>query len=59
MASADQLLLYQRTANSARRLLEAVGLKRQPRDVTPTLDEYLRSKRDREVEDADYAEAKA
>jgi hypothetical protein len=33
--------LYQRTANSLRRLLEAVGIKRQPRDVTPALKAYL------------------
>jgi hypothetical protein len=34
----DQLDLYQRTANSLRRLLEAVGLQRRPRDVSvPTL----------------------
>ena len=34
-ASADDLDLYQRTANSLRRLLEAVGLQRRARDVTP------------------------
>jgi hypothetical protein len=43
-ASADQLLLYQRTASSARRLFESVGIKRRARDITPTLDEYLASK---------------
>jgi hypothetical protein len=36
----DQLDLYQRTANSLRRLLEAVGLQRRPRDVTPDPLEY-------------------
>jgi hypothetical protein len=35
------LELYQRTANSLRRLLEAVGIKRVPRDVTPPLKDYL------------------
>ena len=40
-ASADDLDLYQRAAGNLRRLLEAVGLKRRPRDVTPTLAEYL------------------
>ena len=40
-ATLDQ---YQRTANSLRRLLEAVGLKRRPRDVTPSIDEYLQAK---------------
>jgi hypothetical protein len=38
---ADDLDLYQRTAGNLRRLFEAVGLKRRPRDVTPTLDQYL------------------
>jgi hypothetical protein len=35
------LELYQRTANSLRRLLEAVGIQRRPRDVTPRLPDYL------------------
>jgi hypothetical protein len=34
-ASPEDLDLYQRTANSLRRLLEAVGLQRRSRDVTP------------------------
>jgi len=33
-ATADDLDLYQRTAGNLRRLLEAVGLQRRPRDVT-------------------------
>lgn len=41
-ASPLDLEVYQRCANSLRRLLEAVGLQRRPRDVTPSLDEYLR-----------------
>jgi hypothetical protein len=36
----DQLDLYQRTANSLRRLLEAIGLQRRARDVTPDPLEY-------------------
>jgi hypothetical protein len=40
-APPGDLDLYQRTANSLRRLLEAVGLKRVPRDVTPGLGDYL------------------
>jgi hypothetical protein len=40
-ASAEDLDLYQRTANSLRRLLEAVGLQRRAREVEPTLSEYL------------------
>jgi len=37
----DQLELYQRTANSLRRLLESVGLGHPPRDITPSLHEYI------------------
>jgi hypothetical protein len=44
-ASADDLDLYQKTAGSLRRLLEAVGLQRRSRDVTPSLAEYLASLR--------------
>jgi hypothetical protein len=36
-----QLELFQRTANTLRRLLESLGLQRRSRDVTPTLSEYL------------------
>jgi hypothetical protein len=43
-AKADDLDLYQRTAGNLRRLLEAVGIQRRPRDVTPTLNEYLRAR---------------
>jgi hypothetical protein len=45
-ASPDDLDLYQRTAGNLRRLLEAVGLRRRPRDVTPSLAEYLASRRE-------------
>jgi hypothetical protein len=34
---------YQRAANSLRRLLEAVGLQRRARDVTPSITQYLRA----------------
>jgi hypothetical protein len=40
-AADRDLDLYQRTANSLRRLLEAVGLKRVPKDITPSLSRYL------------------
>jgi hypothetical protein len=40
-AKPEQIDLYQRTANSLRRMLEAVGLQRRSRDVTPTLQDYL------------------
>jgi hypothetical protein len=38
-AKPEQLDLYQRTAANLRRLLEAIGLQRRPRDVTP--DPYI------------------
>jgi hypothetical protein len=41
-ADAGDLEVYQRCANSLRRLLEAVGLQRRPKNV-PTLAEYLQS----------------
>ena len=41
-ADAADIDLYQRTANSLRRLLEAVGFERRSRDVTPTLGQILR-----------------
>jgi hypothetical protein len=43
-ADVDDLDLYQRTAGNLRRLLEAVGLQRRTRDVTPTLSQYLQHK---------------
>jgi hypothetical protein len=42
-ARPEDLDLYQRTANSLRRLLEAVGLQRRPRDVTPDPLDYARN----------------
>ena len=38
---ASDLDLYQRTSNTMRRHLEALGLERRPRDVTPSLDAYV------------------
>ena len=43
-ASAEQLDIYSRIASNLRRLLESVGLQRRTKDVTPTLDQYLRSR---------------
>ena len=40
-AQPDQLDLYQRTANSLRRLLESVGIKRQAKNVTPSVADYV------------------
>jgi hypothetical protein len=41
-ANAEDLDLYQRTANSLRRLLEAVGLQRRPREIVPDPLAYAR-----------------
>jgi hypothetical protein len=41
-ASTEQLDLYQRTANSLRRLLESVGLERRAKLIAPTLSSILR-----------------
>jgi hypothetical protein len=41
-ASADDLDIYQRVANSLRRLLEAVGLQRRAKDIGPSLGDLLR-----------------
>ena len=43
-AQPDQLELYQRTANSLRRVFESVGLGRRPREITPSLHEYIEGK---------------
>ncbi len=40
-ASDARLDLYGRTSSNLRRLLEAVGLQRRSRDITPTLAQYL------------------
>jgi hypothetical protein len=44
-AEPHQLELYQRTANSLRRLLESVGLERRAKTIVPTLSEYLEAKK--------------
>jgi hypothetical protein len=40
-ATPEALTLYQMTANSLRRMLESLGLKRRPRDVVLDLNSYL------------------
>jgi hypothetical protein len=52
-AQPAQLDLYQRTANSLRRLLESVGLGRRPRDVTPDLRDYIEGNAGRTTEAAE------
>jgi hypothetical protein len=49
-ADATDLDTYARVASSMRRLLEAVGLRRRPREVEPSLSEYLAS-RERRADD--------
>jgi hypothetical protein len=51
-ATVDQLEIYQRTSNTLRRLLEAVGLQRRQRDVTPSVAEYCASLNQQEEADA-------
>jgi hypothetical protein len=41
MATSEQLNDYQRALNTCRRTLEALGLKRRARDISPTLGEIL------------------
>jgi hypothetical protein len=46
-------------SSAQRRLLESIGLQRVPRDVTPTLAEYLRLKSRVETAEAEDAEVEA
>jgi hypothetical protein len=49
-AQPEQLELYQRVSNTLRRHLEAIGIKRVPRNVTPTLEQYLNAKAEASIE---------
>lgn len=40
-ADADALDLYSRTSGNLRRLLEAIGLRRRPKDITPNLSDII------------------
>jgi hypothetical protein len=40
-ANADEIDLYARTSGNLRRLLEAIGIQRRPRNRTPNLKDYL------------------
>jgi hypothetical protein len=40
-AGREQLYQYQTCSNTLRRLLETVGMKRRPKNVGPTLDQYI------------------
>ena len=46
---AEELDLYSRMSSAQRRMLEAIGLQRVPRDITPDLSDYVR-RGPREVE---------
>jgi hypothetical protein len=48
-ASAEDLDVYARIAGNLRRLLEAVGMQRRARDVSPTLDQYLKAKQQTDI----------
>jgi len=48
-ADQAELDLYQRTTGNLRRLLESIGLKREQKDVGPTLGQLLRSDLDRKA----------
>jgi hypothetical protein len=45
-ATVEQLDAYQRCASSLRRLFESIGIKRRPKDISPTLSEYLAASRE-------------
>jgi hypothetical protein len=51
-ASDTDLDLYQRTAGNLRRLLEAVGIARRPRDIGPSLGDLLREDFERQQQEA-------
>jgi hypothetical protein len=40
-ADAEQLDLYSRMSNTLRRHLEALGLRRRPKDVTPSVEKFI------------------
>jgi hypothetical protein len=55
-AEPQQIDLYQRTANSLRRLLESIGIERRQRDVTPSLAD-IAEQIEREREEAEREDA--
>ena len=42
VATSEDLDLYQRTASTLRRLLEAVGIQRRQKDISPSLADIMR-----------------
>lgn len=55
-AGPKALDLYQRTVGALRRTLETLGIRRCPKDITPTLTQYLAGKRVRMAEEAGCVE---
>ncbi len=53
VAPAKRLIEYQQVCSALRRILEALGLKRRARDVTPNLDQYLELKKQQEQHNGD------
>ena len=53
MATSDQLNDYQRCVNTCRRTLEALGLRRRPKTVGPSLGELLRRDHQRQLIEAE------
>jgi hypothetical protein len=51
-ATLEELHAFQQACNSLRRLLSATGLQRRQRDVTPTVEEYVRHLNEQEGADA-------
>jgi hypothetical protein len=43
-ADPKDLELYQRTAGNLRRILESLGLQRRARDVTPSIEDFIKTK---------------
>ena len=58
IANPEDLQLYLAASNNLRRLLEAVGLRRRPKNVTPSLAEYLDQihHQQQTIDDADEVE---
>lgn len=55
-ATVSELDCYQRVAGSLRRLHESLGLRRRPRDITPTLEDVARDYSKRKAVDVDEVE---
>lgn len=49
-ATPAQLMLYGRTANTLVRACKVLGLKRRAKNVTPSVDEYLRRSRHKQID---------